>query len=62
MRHDGPIRAERGLVGKTSILFPGSVDEVASGVGRIAHHQDRDGIDHLPHLALCYDKTRLALP
>jgi hypothetical protein len=42
IRHDGPISAERSLVGKTRILFPGGVDEVAPGVGRIAHHQDRD--------------------
>ena len=61
MRHDGPFRAERSLVGKTRVLFPGGVDEVAPGVCRIARHRDWDGIDHLPQLAPRLGELSLSL-
>ena len=51
MRHDGPFRATRSLVGKARVVFPGGVDEVAPGVYRIARYWDWNGIDHLPQLA-----------
>src|SRR6267154_2241025 len=51
VRHDGPFRAARSLIGKARVLFPGGVDEVAPGVCRIARYRDWDGIDHLPQLA-----------
>src|ERR1700688_2852179 len=61
MRPGGPFRAERSLVGKTRVLFPGSVDEVAPGVCRIARHRDWDGIDHLPQLAPRHGELSLPL-
>src|SRR5712671_6112577 len=61
MRHDGPFRAERSLVGKPCVLFPGGVDEVAPGVCRIARHRDWDGIDHLPQLAPRLGELSLSL-
>src|SRR5258708_37478676 len=61
MRHDGPFRAARSLVGKTRVLFPGGVDEVAPGVCRIARHRDWDGIDLLPQLAPRLGELSLSL-
>src|SRR6201999_935214 len=47
--YDRPFRAESCLVGKACVLFPGGVDEVASGiprnrVNRISPHRDLDGV------------------
>jgi len=39
-----------------------SIDEIALAVCSIAGHQDRDGVDRLLQLALCFGKMRLALP
>src|SRR5882757_7990114 len=61
MRHGGPLRAERSLVGKPRVLFPGGVNEVAPGVCRIARHRDGDGIDHLPQLAPRLSELNLSL-
>src|SRR5262249_16233848 len=61
MRHDGPFRAERSLIGKARVLFPGDVDEVAPIVRRIARHRGSDSIDQLPQLATRLGELSLSL-
>ena len=61
MRHDGPFRAARSLVGKARVVFPGGVDEVPPGVCRVARHRNWNGIDHLPQLATRLGKLSLSL-